>query len=98
MKIHDIFDFEKAKDEINVVYYDNLNSVIQTGNMFQILPNQGGISFPYDTVKVYFELISPTDIYKLHTIEVHIVVKLLKIILLLYYSYYYRFTTQKNVI
>ena len=48
--------------------------------MFQILPNQGGISFPFDTIKVYFELISPTDIYKLHTIEVHIVIKLSKII------------------
>ena len=38
--------------------------------MFAILPDQGGISSSYNALEIVMEILTPTNTYKLHTIEV----------------------------
>ena len=43
-EIFDIFEFERAKSEINIAYLDKTGAFISVPNMFALLPNQGGIN------------------------------------------------------
>ena len=63
--------FDRANSEINVAYMDLAGSFITMPDMFAILPNRGGIQSPYNKLKIIMELLSPIDLYKLHTLEIH---------------------------
>jgi hypothetical protein len=70
LDIYDVLEFEEAKSEFNIVYFDRLGALISVPNMFAILPGQGGITSPYNALEIIMEILGYRT-YKLHTIEVH---------------------------
>lgn len=62
--------YQIAPREVNIAYVSNSGSFLDMINQYAICPFKGGVTSPYDRLKIYQEYIGQ-DLYKMHTIEVH---------------------------
>ena len=66
----DVFRYDRAQSDMNPNYFDQFENLISYDNTFSLFPDQGGITSPYDKLRIWVELLNASP-YKYFTIEVH---------------------------
>jgi hypothetical protein len=66
----DVLTFPFVRREISIAYVSKTGSFLEVLDSYAICPWRGGITSPYDGLKILMEF-TGDDTFKLHTIEVH---------------------------